>query len=306
MNAAWIDSTDQKSSKFRIPWLKRRAASHHSLQLPTEGIFDPQNADAVEKNRMANDAISFTLRKVIFSPVFQPKCIVLVIVGPSSWPRNVASAYPSSQIIVLNASHHVIREGELGEEEDPLPENMSLRFFDVKKDSADVVAVRSLLRVAPSPIWMELVRECVRITKPGGWIENIDTDYLRGNPGFPSLVANSITKRAMARRGIDISLSHNAHAVLGNLHCTNVRTGCVDIPVGPWGGILGEIQAKVATRFLALFRQSLEAEGDQQSIDEFDQVYPAWLQELESSETYNRYFITYGQPPNPVLGSKDP
>lgn len=243
----------------------------------------------------------------------------------------MASAYPSSQIIVLNASHHVIREGELGEEEDPLPENMSLRFFDVKKgiyhtlispripathlpslaldlpsDSADVVAVRSLLRVAPSPIWMELVRECVRITKPGGWIENIDTDYLRGNPGFPSLVANSITKRAMARRGIDISLSHNAHAVLGNLHCTNVRTGCVDIPVGPWGGILGEIQAKVATRFLALFRQSLEAEGDQQSIDEFDQVYPAWLQELESSETYNRYFITYGQPPNPVLGSKDP
>lgn len=84
MNAAWIDSTDQKSSKFRIPWLKRRAASHHSLQLPTEGIFDPQNADAVEKYVVALELAS------------PPKLSLHFLIFPSSeiaWPM-MPSALP--------------------------------------------------------------------------------------------------------------------------------------------------------------------------------------------------------------------
>lgn len=52
---------------------------------------------------MANDAISFTLRKVIFSPVFQPKCIVLVIVGPSSWPR-VSAFSQAVEVFMMHSS----------------------------------------------------------------------------------------------------------------------------------------------------------------------------------------------------------
>ncbi|KAI9227366.1 MAG: hypothetical protein DHS80DRAFT_31831 [Piptocephalis tieghemiana] len=305
------NGTDHSSlAKFRIPWIRRRTSSQ-SVNLPLEGIFDLENADTVEKNHLANDAVSFILRKSICSPVVQPERIILLLVGPSSWPRSVAMTYPAAEVIALDVSYHSTQKVALHEEEaEPLPGNLSMRSLNLFKPLdfpsgyADVVAVRSLLRVAPSSTWLTVMRECSRILKEGGWMENIDTDYLRWNPGMPSLVANRITERVMARRGIDISLAHNIPAVFNDLHYIHLRNGSMDIPIGDWGGVIGQIQAKVAIRFLNLFRHALETEGDQRSILEFDQVYPGWLQELETSETFNRYFITFGQ--KPISPSPEP
>lgn len=112
-----------------------------------------------------------------------------------------------------------------------------LKFAD---SSFDYVHMRLLLFAIPEARWPDVVRELARVTRPGGWIELVETGpQQRGGPAMDQIV-EWITQ-ASVKRGINPMLGPNIGAFLSASGMTNVIARAITLPVGAYGGRVGRL-----------------------------------------------------------------
>lgn len=110
--------------------------------------------------------------------------------GPGEWARQVASNHPQVEVIGVDISQIMVAYAQskaqqtgvsnahflLGNILDPL---------DFPEGIFDLVNARFLVSVLHTDRWSGFVRECVRLTRPGGWIRLTEFD----NPGHTNKAA---------------------------------------------------------------------------------------------------------------------
>lgn len=95
--------------------------------------------------------------------------------GPGSWVLDVAFAYPHLQVVGVDLSLTTIEYARARALTQCL-ENASFEVMDITRPLAfpdahfDVVNARLLVSVLSTEDWLPLLRECVRVTRPGGLV----------------------------------------------------------------------------------------------------------------------------------------
>ena len=112
-----------------------------------------------------------------------------------------------------------------------------LKFPD---GSFDFVHMRLLLFAIPEARWPDVVRELARVTRPGGWIELVETGpQQKGGPAMDKIV-EWITEASL-KRGVNPMLGPRIGEFLKMAGMTNVVARAIALPVGAYGGRVGRL-----------------------------------------------------------------
>ena len=101
--------------------------------------------------------------------------------GPGSWVQEVAFAHPDIEVIGFDISKTMIEYARQMAQVRGLS-NAQFKVMDATKplafpdNSFDLVNARTIAGFMPQASWPALIKECLRVTRPGGSIRLTETD----------------------------------------------------------------------------------------------------------------------------------
>jgi len=201
-------------------------------------------ADDQEINRLdfQHYMLRHTLRGNYAAPINNPQSILDVGSGTGRWAMEMASIFPRANIIGVDITAPATDTTA----DAAVPENYTfttgniLEGLKFPNGSFDFVHMRLLLFAIPEARWPDVVRELVRVTRPGGWIELVETGpQQRGGPAMDQIV-EWITQASL-KRGVNPLLGPQIGKFLTMAGMTNAVSRAIMLPVGAYGGRVGRL-----------------------------------------------------------------
>jgi len=158
---------------------------------------------------------------------------------------------------------------------------------------ADVVVSGLALNFVPQP---ELaVAELARVTRPGGWVEFIESGMPRNTgPSFDLIFTWGA--QTLARRGIDVGFSPRIPSLPRQAGLANVFGQEIALPIGAHGGRTGSMLATDLLNSIKSIGGFIVAAGVT-TREQFDQTWATARADMETT-TYRGtvpFYIAYGQ-----------
>ncbi len=214
----------------------------------------PKDEGEIHRLDFQHYMLRYALRANFLAPIRSPASILDVGCGTGRWPREVARTFPVARVV--------------GVDLEPAPSPASTPALDLAAQSNykfvagnvlqglpfpdasfDFVHQRLLMGAIPAPRWANVVRELVRVTRPGGWVELVEALPAAGG-GRALATLNVWMLQATARRGVDVAVAHKLPALLQGAGLVGIATRELDLPVGSRRGHLGTM---AETQYLSLF-----------------------------------------------------
>ncbi|MGH2510174.1 MAG: class I SAM-dependent methyltransferase [Ktedonobacteraceae bacterium] len=248
-----------------------------------------------EINRL--DFEHFVLRQVLrgnyIAPIRSPRTILEVGGGTERWGYEMAQAFPQASVVRCDRS-------ELKNIPYEIPRNYSFVQADVRKGlpfsdrSFDFVHQRLLFLSIPTALWPQTLRDLVRVTNVGGWLELVETRTSGQDIGPYTTQAIEWINEASRRLGIDPTLVPNLGNDLRQAGLVQVQSYSVPIPVGRWGGRIGTMMASNMVAVQQTLKALIVA---QLGVDplQFDHYLVAQQQEWETLHSNMVFDFVYGQ-----------
>lgn len=234
-----------------LPWkrknVSRQPATIDSAAADTSKQIYLLPTSDVDMNRL--DFQHFIFRQVLQSnfvaPIHNPREILDVGCGTGRWVLEMSRDFPQANVFGIDISPVMPQPIPLSDQSIGIPVNCSFLQGNILSEqlpfadaSFDFVHMRLLFLAIPSPDWPKVIRELLRVTRPGGWIE-----LLEGGP--PILTGPYINKLVhfvqvvSAQRGIDLTIGEKLPFIVKDAGLINIHEQQVDIPVGTYGGRIG-------------------------------------------------------------------
>ncbi len=148
--------------------------------------------------------------------------ILDIACGPGGWVLDVAYTYPRINVVGIDISQRMVEYARTQAWTQGL-ENASFRTMNVlepldfPENSFDLVNARFLVGFMPQSGWSAFLRECVRITRPGGIVRLTEFD----EPGTTNSKAfeawKVLTFRAIAKAGFTSSPDGHNYGIMAQL-----------------------------------------------------------------------------------------
>ena len=154
--------------------------------------------------------------------------------GTGIWAVEMARQFPNAQVIGVDIDPALFKR--------ETPQNCTLRVGDVLSrlpfpDQLFAYTHQRLLRAAiPAQRWPGVVRELVRVTRAGGWVEIVELDDQVHPAGPASLHLQSWMDEVSRGMGFDGEVIRHLGELLqeAGLHAVEVQR--IVMPLGEWGG----------------------------------------------------------------------
>lgn len=261
--------------------------------------------DSEEMNRL--DFQHYVLRQAFkgnfLAPIENPLAILDVGTGTGRWAREVATVFPSANVIGLDLNAPPVDEKAEAGGEEMRPSNYGfvpgnilegLPFTDA---SFDFVHMRLLVLALPHDRWPFVANELIRVTRPGGWVESVEVIAdERGGPAVDQIMA--WVAAMLQRRGIDITDGSRMGALLQAQGLVNVFSRRIEVPIGVHGGRVGRLMAADILNGMQALRGPMEAMG-LTTAAEFDRVFAEAKKAMDSPHVrcVAPFYVAYGQRP---------
>ncbi|KAJ3024803.1 UNVERIFIED_CONTAM: hypothetical protein HDU68_007769 [Siphonaria sp. JEL0065] len=154
-----------------------------------------------------------------------------------------------------------------------------LERLPYEDNTFDYVHQRLLVLGIPKDKWTSVIKEIIRVTKPGGWIELVEVDSEFYDIGPASNALFNPMFSVLEKRGLDIcagsNLLKNAVAAGGLI---NIGVKPVSIPLG-WNGELGRLHAKdvrEASLSVAPFMSKALGVTNEEFTSMLEECYKEW------------------------------
>jgi ubiquinone/menaquinone biosynthesis C-methylase UbiE len=214
-------------------------------------------ADMEEINRLdfQHYMLRYAFQGNYAAPIGSPSSILDAGTGTGRWAIEMAHAFPNANVIGIDVKPPAVdQQASFGAGVDLRPPNYSfvpgnlLEGLSFADGSFDFVHMRLLFTAIPHDRWPFVVGELARITRPGGWIELVDSiGLINGGPNV-DLLMNWIRQLA-ARRAVDLMDGSRIAQYVQDAGLRRVVSHRVDLPTGQHGQRLGSL---VATDFLSV------------------------------------------------------
>ena len=158
----------------------------------------------------------------------------------------------------------------------------------------DFVHQRFLHMALPVNGWSHAVQELSRVTRPGGWVELVESDLIIHRPGPVMQQLTAWGFDVAHSRGIDPRVCANIGNFLAAAQLTNIQKYRIDLPVGNWGGRLGSMTASDMVSYNQAVKPKI-TERFTISSAEYDRMSLAMRKEWESNHCYFSIYFACGQ-----------
>lgn len=301
-------------------WFRRKRSVSNSMNVSSEmadgfpvvvvggrlrkvGVPYAMPADLAEINRL--DFQHYLLRHVFqgnyAAPVQNPASILDVGTGTGRWAYEMAELFPRARVMGVDITPPPSDTASMPGAADPRPRNYTFLAANVLEGlpfpdaSFDFVHMRLLYSAIPHPRWPFVINELVRVTRPGGWIESVESAVAL-NPG-PVLTQLSATINGMiARREIDPMDGAQVGAMLRAAGIVDVAERRIDVPLGSYGGRIGTMMATDLLAGVEAFGGLLVQTGLSTSA-EFQQMHASLREEFASPQNHaiGPFYVAYGR-----------
>ncbi|KAG0353330.1 hypothetical protein BG005_007368 [Podila minutissima] len=233
--------------------------------------------------------------------------------GLGEWTMEMAKEYPNASVYGVD-----INPGLFPSAQTPVPSNCHFTQSNILGRMSfpdhyfDFVYQRFLYLGLTVDDWPVALKELRRVMKPGGWIELFEP-CMRVHRAGPRTreVMRWISRLLQEERGLDFDFAGEKMQRLcesTEIGFENVKLERLSIPVGGWGGRVGEAMAEN----MVLMFQNLQSvlldnttmnEGfqSQESRDvaqrAFEGMVQSWIRECEQNKSYVEYYILVAQKP---------
>ncbi len=262
--------------------------------------------DMEEMNRLdfQHYILRYAFQGLYAVPLRNPRDILDVGTGTGRWAREMAQLFPRAKVVGLDIAPPQSDEvASSGVGFDLRPPNYSfvagnvlegLPFPDAR---FDFVHMRALIAAIPADRWPFVIGELARITRPGGWVESVESILPRGGgPAMDLLASWGIA--LVARRGVDFTFAPNIGDLLRGAGLAQVSTREIPLPVGAYGGRIASMLARDAFVGTQSIRGLLVAQGIT-TEEEFAQTLASAQADLDSPQYHCVFpwYISFGQRP---------
>lgn len=229
----------------------------------------PLPKDTTEINRL--DFQHYLLRTGFHgnyaAPLQHPASILDVGCGSARWAMELASHFPDANVVGVDLVAPALDDSRtLGYGLDRRPDNFTftpgnvLEGLPFADHTFDFVHQRLLITAIPFERWPFVVRELVRVTRIGGWVELAECGVPEaGGPGYTGLWNTWI--QLCAKRGVDFTEGHSLDTFLRGGGLENVTLRSLRFPMGTWGGRVGRMSATDCLAVGQALRQGVIAQG---------------------------------------------
>lgn len=236
------------------------------------------------------------------APVRQPLAILDVGTGSGRWAMELASQFPAAQVIGTDVVPPAVDDAKvLGNGLDQRPPNYTfvpgnvLEGLPFADSSFDFVHQRLLITAIPKDRWPHVIRELVRVTRPGGWVELAECGVPEaGGPGYTGLWGTWI--EFLRGRGVDFALGHTLGQMLSDAGLAGVNQRGLYFPMGDWGGRVGRASATDCLAVGKALRAGVIASGNCTEAN-YDRLYTTAEREFANRGTRGvlPFYVAYGQ-----------
>jgi ubiquinone/menaquinone biosynthesis C-methylase UbiE len=170
----------------------------------------PMDAENVaEMSRLIKQATMATENMGLFPPSFDPagrRNILDIGCGPGEWVLKVAKLLPESQLTGIDISHIMTQYARFSARDQNIH---NAQFFvkdtrqplDFPDASFDIIHSRFLTSFLTPATWLEFLRECFRLLRPGGIVINAEFEGIGITTSLSLTRYNSLMIQALRRAG---------------------------------------------------------------------------------------------------------
>ncbi|RKP10543.1 S-adenosyl-L-methionine-dependent methyltransferase [Thamnocephalis sphaerospora] len=202
----------------------------------------PNDLDEVDRLDLQHYAIQQVTQKRYHAPLTSPKRAIDIGTGSGVWMMEMATDFPSCEflgvdIAPLQPTTILPRNCrfEMANALEGLPHADG--YFDYVRHSLLVTAV-------PKEKWQTYVNECARICASGGWVEMVETNCKTYGGGPVWNQMGKVSAVAFQARGLSPETTEHLDELMRVAGLVDVAVKEFKIPVGSWGGRVGEMFLK--------------------------------------------------------------
>ena len=260
----------------------------------------PRDMEEINRLDFQHYMLRFALRGLYAVPLQQPGSILDVGTGTGRWAMDIAQLFPRANVCGVDVNPPPADEQALsGVDVRPanytfVPGNVleGLPFSDGQFDFAHM---RLLFTAIPGDRWPLAIRELARVTRPGGWVESVETTGLHNGGPHVDLMMSWIAQMS-ARRHVDLMNGSRVAEFARAAGLRNVAASVVNVPTGVWGNRLGNM---VATDFIGVCKgyAGLLVNAGLTSQEQFDQTLRGMRADFDArrGRCYTPFYVVVGQ-----------
>ncbi|QBD76079.1 class I SAM-dependent methyltransferase [Ktedonosporobacter rubrisoli] len=232
--------------------------------------------------------------------------------GPGGWAMEVAFEHPDKHVVGIDISRAMLEYATAQAKVQDL-QNVEFRFMDATSKlqfpeaSFDLINARFIVGFMWKEAWPELIKECMRILRPGGIVRFTDTDRGFSPTNSAALEKfNIFASKAFVRTGRSFCEEENANhfgltpmlgALLAEAGCENIREipHMLNYSAGEPAHFALAHNCEVGIALLAPFFKKTGVA----SQEEHEQLYQQMLREIRRDDFRGIWYFmsAYGEKP---------
>jgi ubiquinone/menaquinone biosynthesis C-methylase UbiE len=256
----------------------------------------PKDMGEVSRLDFQHYMMRAALRGNYAAPIGNPDSILDVGCGTGRWAIEMAMQFPHANVIGIDV---VLPSAEEPAEPPARPANHTFLAGNILEGlpfpdrNFAFVHQRYMIGAIPRDQWPPVVRELMRVTRPGGWVELVEAGTSEG--GGPALqTIDAWVASVLARRGLDIHLGRHLGAFLQEAGARNVTARHVPLPLGGYGGRMGNLVETDYFAAVSAMRAPVVALGISTEQD-YENVVQAAREEVRQGRCVFPVYVVYGQ-----------
>ena len=260
----------------------------------------PRDAQEQARQELEHYALRGAFQRNALAPIGTPASVLDVGCGAGHWAMEIAYAFPDAYVLGIDLtlpeadSFYVANARTLRR-----PNNCTFMQCDALSplpfadESFAYTHMRLLHLGIPMTAWPHVMNELVRVTRLHGWIELVESDLPR-NGGQALDLLLGWTHTLALQRGIDPAMGSQVGTWAREHGLRTVVSHELELPVGAYGGRLGNMLATNLFALLDALRPALVASGIVGDM-QFEQALMTARFEVMRSQCIQPFYIAYGQ-----------
>lgn len=261
----------------------------------------PSDEQEISRLDFQHYMLRYALRANYAAPVERLTSILDVGSGTGRWAMEMAQIFPQANVIGTDLVEPKSESlsATLGHGLDQRPDNYAFVQANVMNglpfadNQFDFVHMRLLLFAIPAASWPAVASELLRVTKPGAWVESVETGPQQNGGRAMDQIVAWITE-ASRRRGVDPLLGPRVAQFFAEAGLRDMVTREVRLPVGGYGGRLGNMAAVDVFGVVAGVKQLVVSQGLTDAAT-YDAAMAQARADLENGRCTLPFYLAYGR-----------
>src|SRR5579884_3681819 len=279
---------------LRFPTPEEVEAALERSREPGSPYLFPRHPGEVDRLDLQHFALREALGRNFLAPVEGPSRVLDVGTGTGQWGFEVGHQFPGALVVGFD-----LVRGKPGAP--PRYRHVRgnlLQGLPFRDGVFDFVHQRFLTAGIPVAEWPGAVRELVRVTRPGGWVELVEStaELRQVGPATQRLI--DMLRSMMDSLGLDATdrVFRSLDGYLQDVGLRSVARREIALPVGEWGGRVGSFMATDFRSAWTRLCETLQARSIL-SAQEASELLHRSMEEFQKHRVELPIAIAYGRKP---------